>query len=149
LKLNISESFVRYKIYSEVFTKYLELKSKLPEDDPFYYKKVKLYKPPSIFTFYMLFIPWYFFQCNLYIFWKLRADISFSKYVLILLFNILSLYVFYIHADKKIFMEYLKKPHPYSKYMREEFLKNKEKVTPSSYHRVQELDNKINSTYKF
>lgn len=78
----------------------------------------------------------------------MRKDFSIFKYFIVFSFNLLSLSYFFTFTDKKIFIEYISKPNPYSKFMREEFLSKKDQVTARSYKMVENINDKINSTYK-
>jgi hypothetical protein len=52
-------------------------------------------------------------------------------------------------VDKIVFEEYVSKPNPYSKYMREEFLKHKDEISQLSYNRISRINNDIIKKYKF
>ena len=52
-------------------------------------------------------------------------------------------------VDRKIFEQYIARPNPYAKFMREEFIKNKEKVSDRSYIVVKRIDEEVDRKYKF
>jgi hypothetical protein len=51
--------------------------------------------------------------------------------------------------DKKVFENYLQKINPYSKFMREEFLKHKEEISEKSYLKIMEYNRKAKELYEF
>jgi hypothetical protein len=147
--LSVNECFIRANIIRNVFQQYEDLNSKLDRNDKFYKEKIKLYKPGQIYTFYNFFLPFYFVNSNLILLFNLRKDISLTKYFSFFMINFLSLYFVFVHVDNRIFLDYIKKPSPYGKYMREEFLKHKSEISESSFRRVYNINVKINKFYKF
>ena len=140
---------IRNKINSQVILKYFELKNKLKKNDPLFESKQTLYRPDYFYTFYFLFIPFYFFNFNLLFLWRLRRDPSFFKYFTLSAFNFFSLFVLFSYTDKWIFFQYIRQPRPYSKFMREEFLKEKSRISKSSYKIVFEINKEMNENYNF
>ncbi len=108
-----------------------------------------IYKPHRFITFYGFLLPALFFHCNLLILIVFRKDFSTLKYFGIFCSNFFSMYFCYFVIDKKIFENYLKKVNPYSKFIREEFLKHKDEISEKSYKRVMEYDRKAKEYYEF
>jgi hypothetical protein len=146
---SINETMIRNKIITQVIIKYYELKEKLKKNDPLYEQKKKFYRPDYFFTFYIIFVPFFFLNFNLFFLWRLRRDISFLKYVTLFMFNFFSLFMLFSYTDKWIFFEYIKKPRPYSNYMREEFLKEKENISEASFNKVNKIHKELKEIYNF
>ena len=54
-----------------------------------------------------------------------------------------------MQVDKKIFEQYVKKPNPYAKFMREEFLQHKEEVSEASYNKIEKINENVLNNFKF
>ncbi len=148
-KHQTNECNIRYSIIREVFKKYSDLKVNLKKDDPLYYDKKNLYKPRELFTFYCIFLPTYIFNGNLIFLYAFRKNFSTMKYFSLFCFNYFSLYICFLVMDKKVFENYLQKINPYSKFMREEFLKHKEEISEKSYLKIMEYNRKAKELYEF
>lgn len=125
------------------------MKKKIKTDDVLANEKNKLIKPSTLIRFYSYLIPSYFLNTNILFLFKFRKDFSPSKYFILFAFNLLSVYIFFLHVDKVVFEEYVSKPNPYSKYMREEFLKHMDEISQSSYSKILRINNEIIKKYKF
>ena len=145
---SINETMIRNKIITQVIIKYYDLKHKLKKNDPLYHQKKNFYRPHYFITFYILFVPFYFLNFNLFFLWRLRRDFSFLKYVTLFMFNFFSLFMLFAYTDKWIFFQYIK-PRPYAKFMREEFLKEKEKISEGSFNKVYKINKELNEVYNF
>ena len=148
-KKEFYETQVRFNIISQTFIFYNELKSKLDKNNPLYEEKLAFYNPHVFSNFYSIILPIYLLNSNIYLFFVLRKDFSVFKYFIIYLFNILSITIIFTHTDKKLFIQYAGKPNPYAKFMRQEFLKNKNYVTEKSYLRIEKINNELDKKYKF
>ena len=146
---SINETMIRNKINTQVIIKYYELKNKLKKNDPLYIQKKNFFRPHYFITFYILLVPFFFLNFNLYFLWRLRKDSSFLKYVTLFMFNFFSLFMLFAYTDKWIFFQYIKKPRPYAKFMREEFLKEKGNISEGSFNKVYKINKELNEVYNF
>lgn len=141
-KHNTNEFILRSNIIAEVFKNYSVNKTKILKNDSFAKQKLRQIKPLVYVNFYQLFMPFYFINTNLFILFKLRSYFGLSKYFILFTFNIFSLYVCFFQVDKVIFEQYISKPNPYAKFMREEYLKSDLEISKKSRNKVKSI-NKI------
>lgn len=107
-------------------------------------------------------MPAYFLNSNILISFIYRKQTPLFKITAMLFFNLFSIYIFFLHLDRKNFMNYIAKPNPYSSFMREEydyffnfyifnfpirFLKRKGLVSDYSYMQVDRIQKGIERDY--
>ncbi len=117
-KLHVQETIVRLDIHFQLFEKYGD---KLRRYNKKELDNLNIYKPQIFKRLFFILVPVYLFQSNLFLFFVFRKNITLSKYMGIILFNILGINSFFMILEKKLFFEYISKPNPCSKYMREEY----------------------------
>jgi hypothetical protein len=120
LKAEVQEFLVRLEINNSIFNYYFEARRKIAKAKNKEITNYRLYKPDRYIRLYYIMMPCYFLHANLFIFFLFRRTFNLSKYIGVMMFNLLSLNLFCLVLDKKIFFEQISRPLPYSKYMREE-----------------------------
>jgi hypothetical protein len=120
IKSQIKESSVRLDIHFAIMEKY---GNNLKKINPRELNNPEIYKPQIFKRLYFILLPVYLFQSNLILFYVYRKNVTLSKYMWIMLFNIYAINFFCIVLEKKLFFEYISKPNPCSKYMREEYIR--------------------------
>jgi hypothetical protein len=118
LKAEVNEFIVRLEIYSFILGYYFDSRKKFAKSKELV--NIQLYKPQMYIRLFYILMPVYFLHSNLFIFFLFRRTFTLSKYVGIMLFNLISFNLFCLVLDKRIFFDHISRPLPYSKYMREE-----------------------------
>lgn len=149
LKINFSELHVRLNIYQHVLENYLNFIRTRKKTETYYLWEKKVYKPYILHTFFFVAIPVIIFHTNIFLLYIMRKQQSIAKYFYIILYDYMTLFILFFFLDKKVYFKYISQPNPYGKYMREEFLLNKDKVSERSYKIVEKIDREINNKYKF
>ena len=119
-KIQIQETLVRQEIYFKIFELYgNKLKGPVKKE----LDNKKIYNPQVFKRLYFILFPTYLVQSNLILFFVFRKNATLSKYMGILFFNLWAINYFFIVLEKKIFFDYISKPNPCSKFMREEYFR--------------------------
>jgi hypothetical protein len=121
LAQEVNEFIVRSEIHTFTINHYFKLKRLSAKQNKKELVNYNLLKPNPFFRLFYIFMPIYFIQSNILLFIMFRKNFTLSKYFGIFLFNILSLNLFCLCLEKNLFFEYISKPMPYSKYMRQEY----------------------------
>jgi hypothetical protein len=119
-KLQIQECLVRLDIHFQLFEKYGE---KLKKTNKKELDNLQIYKPQIFKRLFFILLPVYLMQSNVILFYVFRKNVTLSKYMGILLFNLFSINYVCLVLEKKLFFLYISKPNPCSKYMREEYIR--------------------------
>jgi hypothetical protein len=119
-KLNIQEFLIRMEIHNFTINHYFKNRLRIRTSEKKEIINEKIYKPEIFLRFFYVLMPTFYLQSNLFLFIVYRKDFSLTKYFMIFLFNIVTLNLFCLYVEKKLFLQYISKPNPYSKFMREE-----------------------------
>jgi hypothetical protein len=122
IKLHIQETLVRLDIHFQLFEKYGNKLKKFSKNKK-ELDNLIIYKPQIFSRLFFVLLPVYLIQSNLILFFVFRKNITLSKYMGIILFNLFGINYFCLVLEKKLFFEYISKPNPCSKYMREEYIR--------------------------
>jgi hypothetical protein len=133
-----------FKIYSDI-----KFDLQNSKKDLLYIANSQLKPIPEIKRLITIFIPAFFLQTNLYLFFIFRKDFSFAKYLFIICFNIYSFNFFFLITEKKLFLQYISAPNPYRQFMLNEILNNKQRVTPHTLATVAKINKKVLTQYEF
>jgi hypothetical protein len=119
-KIQIKETLVRQEINFKIYELYGNtIRGSVKKE----LDNKKIYNPQIFKRLYFILLPTYIIQSNLILFFIFRKNTTLSKYMGIIFFNIWAINFFFMVLEKKIFFEYISKPNPCSKFMREEYFR--------------------------